>query len=150
MPQGKLEVLLVGAKRLQNTDCLSSKMDPYCILTCRTQQRKSSVATGQGTSPNWNENFIFTISEGTTELKIKIMDSDMLSADDFVGEASIPLHSVFEAGSVPQTSYNVVKDHKYYGEIRLTLAFKPEGRRDRGLDGDILIADTFLNTQMFQ
>ncbi|XP_019053119.1 PREDICTED: elicitor-responsive protein 3 isoform X2 [Nelumbo nucifera] len=87
MPQGTLEVLLVSAKGLENSDYLCN-MDPYVILTCRTQEKKSSVASGQGAEPEWNENFVFTVSEGATELNIKIMDSDSGTEDDFVGEAT--------------------------------------------------------------
>ncbi|KAH9721825.1 Elicitor-responsive protein 3 [Citrus sinensis] len=138
MPKGTLEVLLVCAKGLQDTDFLrTGNMDPYVVLSCRTQEKRSSVASG--TTPNWNENFVFTISEGTTALKLKIMDSDTVSQDDFVGEAIIPLHSVFEAGNVPQQAYNVVKDKKFQGEVRVGLTFKPEViiyGGDRGYGGE--------------
>jgi Ca2+-dependent lipid-binding protein len=43
---------------------------------------------GKGSSPEWNENFIFTVSDRTTDLLIKLMDSDTGTADDFVGEAT--------------------------------------------------------------
>ncbi|XP_042511947.1 elicitor-responsive protein 3-like [Macadamia integrifolia] len=131
MPQGKLEVLLVGAKGLENSDFLSN-MDPYVVLICRTQQQKSSVASGKGTEPEWNESFVFTVSDGATELNLKIMDSDFGSEDDFVGEATIPLEPVFMEGSLPPTPYNVVKEQEYRGEIRIGLTFTPEGIRDRG------------------
>ncbi|KAH9777783.1 16 kDa phloem protein 2 [Citrus sinensis] len=117
MPKGTLEVLLVCAKGLQDTDFLSN-MDPYVVLSCRTQEKRSSVAS---------------------DLKLKIMDSDTLSQDDFVGEAIIPLHSVFEAGNVPQQAYNVVKDKKFQGEVRVGLTFKPEViiyGGDRGYGGE--------------
>ena len=42
---------------------------------------------GQGCEPEWNETFLFTVSDGTSELSIKIMDSDGGSEDDFVGKA---------------------------------------------------------------
>ncbi|PWZ27312.1 hypothetical protein Zm00014a_022298 [Zea mays] len=45
MVHGTLEVLLVGAKGLENTDYLCN-MDPYAILKCRSQEQKSSIATG--------------------------------------------------------------------------------------------------------
>ncbi|XP_052209348.1 elicitor-responsive protein 3-like [Diospyros lotus] len=125
MPRGKLEVLLVGAKGLESTDFLFN-MDPYVILTCRTQEQKSSVASGQGCEPEWNEIFLFTLSDGTSELSIKIMDSDGGSEDDFVGKAIIPLEPVFTEGSIPTTSYNVVKSEEYCGEIRVGLNFTPE------------------------
>ncbi|KAH9777784.1 16 kDa phloem protein 2 [Citrus sinensis] len=119
MPKGTLEVLLVCAKGLQDTDFLrTGNMDPYVVLSCRTQEKRSSVAS---------------------DLKLKIMDSDTLSQDDFVGEAIIPLHSVFEAGNVPQQAYNVVKDKKFQGEVRVGLTFKPEViiyGGDRGYGGE--------------
>ncbi|KAF7848692.1 hypothetical protein BT93_L1728 [Corymbia citriodora subsp. variegata] len=130
MPQGQLEVLLVGAKGLENTDFLSN-MDPYVILTCRTQEKKSSVASGKGTEPEWNETFLFTVSDGVSELRLKLMDSDNFSSDDVVGEVTIPLEPVFMEGNVPPAAYNVVKDEEYCGEIRIGLTFTPEERNER-------------------
>ncbi|WMV43838.1 hypothetical protein MTR67_037223 [Solanum verrucosum] len=86
MVRGKLVVQLVGAKGLENTDFLND-MDPYVILTCRSQEKKSTVASGKGCEPEWNETFVFSISEGAEELFLKIMDSDSIGEDDFVGEA---------------------------------------------------------------
>ena len=45
------------------------------------------VTAGKGTEPEWNENFVFSVSDGVSELSIKIMDSDNVTDDDFVGEA---------------------------------------------------------------
>nr|XP_023897354.1 elicitor-responsive protein 3-like isoform X1 [Quercus suber] len=126
MPQGTLEVLLVSAKDLENTEFLSAKMDPYVILTCRTQEQRSSVASGQGSEPQWNENFVFTVSDGASELNLKIMDKDTFTKDDFVGEATVPLDPLFTEGSLPPTAYSVVKDGEYCGEIRVGLTFTPE------------------------
>ncbi|CAI9101735.1 OLC1v1039128C1 [Oldenlandia corymbosa var. corymbosa] len=130
MPRGTLEVLLVSAKGLDNTDFLSD-MDPYAIFTYKTQEKKSGVASGKGCDPEWNETFLFSISEGVNELKIKLMDSDNFSSDDLVGETTIPLDAVFDEGSIPPTSYNVVKDDEYRGEIRIGLNFT----RERSIDG---------------
>eukprot|EP00257_Ricinus_communis_P028476 XP_025015890.1 elicitor-responsive protein 3 [Ricinus communis] len=122
MPQGTLEVLLVAAKALPDTDFIT-KMDPYVRLICRSQEQKSSVASGKGSEPEWNETFVFTISEGASELILKIMDGDRFTNDDFVGEAIIPLEPVFTEGSL---AYNVVKDQEFCGEIKIGLAFTPE------------------------
>ncbi|KAF7828302.1 elicitor-responsive protein 3-like [Senna tora] len=127
MPLGSLEVLLVSAKGLEDTDFLNN-MDPYVILTCRTQEQKSSVASGKGSDPEWNENFVFNVTEGVSELKLKIMDSDCGTDDDFVGEATIPLDVLFTEGSIPPTIYNVVKGEEYRGEIKVGLTFTPEER----------------------
>ncbi|KAL1158199.1 hypothetical protein V6Z11_A08G208700 [Gossypium hirsutum] len=127
MPQGSLEVFLASAKGLEDTDFLF-KMDPYVILTCRTQEQKSSVASGS--EPVWNENFIFNVSEGAEELKLKIMDSD-IGNDDFVGEAEICLKSVLREGRIPPTAYNIVKNKEFCGEIKVGLTFNPEDRTSR-------------------
>jgi Ca2+-dependent lipid-binding protein len=42
--------------------------------------------SGAGSDPEWNETFIFTVSDDTPQLSLKIMDSDVTN-DDFVGEA---------------------------------------------------------------
>lgn len=42
--------------------------------------------TGAGNEPEWNETFVFTVSDTAAELAIKLMDSDTFSNDDFVGE----------------------------------------------------------------
>ncbi|XP_047338829.1 16 kDa phloem protein 2 [Impatiens glandulifera] len=128
MPRGKLDLVLVGAKGLEDLDVFGS-MDPYVIITCRTQEKKSGVASGQGSTPEWNENFVFNVSDGVTELKVRIMDSDTGTADDLVGEATIPLEPVFMEGSLPTTSYTVVKDEEFRGEVRLSLTFSPQCER---------------------
>ncbi|TYH98841.1 hypothetical protein ES332_A11G024700v1 [Gossypium tomentosum] len=133
MPQGKLQVVLVSAKGLENTDFLCN-MDPYVLLTCRTQEQKSSVALGKGSEPEWNEDFIFNISEGASELALKIMDSDAGSQDDFVGEVAIPLEPVFIERNIPLTPYTVVKDGEYRGEIKFGLTFTPEERESRDFE----------------
>ncbi|KAF7002606.1 hypothetical protein CFC21_018077 [Triticum aestivum] len=118
MAQGTLEVLLVGAKGLENTDYLCN-MDPYAVLKCTSQEQKSTVASGKGSDPEWNETFVFTVSENATELVIKLLDSDGGTDDDSVGEATIPLDGVYTEGSIPPTVYNVVKDEEYRGEIKI-------------------------------
>ncbi|XP_054824479.1 elicitor-responsive protein 3 [Prosopis cineraria] len=137
MPQGTLEVLLVSAKGLENTDFLNN-MDPFVILTCRTQEQKSSVASGKGSEPEWNETFVFNLTGDVSELTLKILDSDVGSNDDFVGEATIPLDALFTEGSVPATAYNVVKNEEYRGEIRVGLTFTPEESRSEYADEESL------------
>ncbi|XP_010533699.1 PREDICTED: C2 domain-containing protein At1g63220 [Tarenaya hassleriana] len=128
MPHGTLEVLLVNAKGLEDTDFLNN-MDPYVVITCRTQDQKSSVASGQGSDPEWNETFMFTVTEGTSELRMKILDKDTFTEDDFVGEATIPLEPVFIEGKIAPIAYNVVKEEEYKGEIWVGLSFTPEETR---------------------
>ncbi|KAL5211398.1 hypothetical protein ABZP36_022245 [Zizania latifolia] len=135
MVHGTLEMLLVGAKRLENTDYLCN-MDPYAILKCRSQEQRSSIASGKGSNPEWNENFVFTVSDRATELLIKLLDSDTGSTDDFVGESTIPLEALYTEGTISPNAYNVVKGEHYYGEIKVGLTFTPEDVLHRGLPKD--------------
>ncbi|KAK7274551.1 hypothetical protein RIF29_15647 [Crotalaria pallida] len=128
MPRGTLEVVLVSAKGLEDNDFLSS-IDPYVILTYRAQEHKSTVKEGGGSDSQWNETFLFTVSDSASELNLRIMDKDNFSKDDFLGEAIIPIDAVIEEGSLPETPYNVVKDGEYRGEIKVALTFNPEPRR---------------------
>ncbi|KAK7282066.1 hypothetical protein RIF29_10581 [Crotalaria pallida] len=135
MPRGTLEVILVSAKGLHNSDFLK-KMDPYVILTYRAQEHKSSVAKGAGSNPRWNESFLFTVSDSVSELNLRLMDKDSFSKDDFLGEAKIRLEPVFVEGSITETAYNVVKEHEYCGEVKVALTFNPEKRSDLGFGED--------------
>ncbi|KAK7390016.1 hypothetical protein VNO78_25314 [Psophocarpus tetragonolobus] len=125
MPRGTLEVLLISAKGIDDNDFLSS-IDPYVILTYRAQERKSTVQKDAGSNPQWNESFLFTVSDSACELTLKIMDKDNFSQDDCLGEATIHLDPVLEAGSIPETAYKVVKDQEYCGEIKVALNFTAE------------------------
>ncbi|KAK9076418.1 hypothetical protein SSX86_004752 [Deinandra increscens subsp. villosa] len=136
MPEGVLEVSLVSAKGLENTDIIFN-MDPYVILTYKTQEKKSTIASGKGSNPVWNETFLFDVSgKDSTDLRIKIMDSDGSSADDLVGHASIPLDALFRDadGDIPAKSYSVMKDDVHCGEIIIGLNFTAQVFRSRGFD----------------
>lgn len=41
---------------------------------------------GAGSNPQWNETFLFTVSDSASELKLKIMEKDSYN-DDNIGEA---------------------------------------------------------------
>ncbi|CAN6586108.1 unnamed protein product [Malus baccata var. baccata] len=117
MPRGTLEVNLVNAKGLKNTEFFGN-MDPYVIITCKKQQKKSKVATAQGSNPEWNESFVFSVADGVTELHLMIMDKDTGTADDFVGELR-------QEGKLPPMKYNVLRNKKYRGEIKIGFTFTP-------------------------
>ncbi|KAK9910557.1 hypothetical protein M0R45_034514 [Rubus argutus] len=127
MPRGTLEVVLVDARGLENNDFLA-KISPYAVLTVKTQEKKSTVLSGKGSNPEWNESFLFTISDDeVSELHLTIMDKDNFSADDFVGEATIPLLPAFVKGTVSPTTYNIVnKEKEFHGGVKLGLNFTPE------------------------
>ncbi|KAI5328861.1 hypothetical protein L3X38_028258 [Prunus dulcis] len=137
-PRGTLEVTLVGAKDLKNMDTMGM-MDPYVVFTYKDQEKKSQVANGQGSEPDWNETFLFTIAGAEDELRLKLYDEDSGSTDDSVGELTIPLDAIVTdsgcEGRMPATPYDVMRNDKVRGEITIGLFFNPEpgsGDRDYG------------------
>lgn len=61
---------------------------PFSCSIVRDDAQNATRCAGKGSNPEWNESFVFTISDGVTELAIKLKDSDTCTADDFVGEAT--------------------------------------------------------------
>ncbi|KAH7372786.1 hypothetical protein KP509_17G021000 [Ceratopteris richardii] len=84
MPSGTLEVFLVGASGLKKGDFFS-KTDAYVVIHCGAQNQKSNVARNQGSTPSWNQRFLFYVEDGVEEMTLKVMDEDMITADDELG-----------------------------------------------------------------
>ncbi|MCL7025032.1 hypothetical protein MKW94_023218 [Papaver nudicaule] len=137
MTRGTLEVLLVDASKLKDTDFIG-KMDPYVVIQFGNQKRKSTVARGDGKAALWNEKFTFDVEYPDNikdehqqyKLNITIMDKDRFSRDDFVGESTIYVTDVLSLGVKNGTSdirtskYRVVLQNKTYsGEIRMGVSF---------------------------
>lgn len=67
-----------------------SIQEEFNFSICRSKnlylKQKKFACAAQGSNPEWNEKFLFRVSEGVTELKMTIMDKDTGTRDDFVGE----------------------------------------------------------------
>ncbi|KAG6670105.1 16 kDa phloem protein 1-like [Carya illinoinensis] len=133
MAIGTLEVLLVNAKGFGDSD-LFGRMDPYVLIQYKSQERKSSVARGQGASPVWNEKLTFRVEYPGVgdqyKLILKIMDDDTFSTDDFIGQATIYVEDLLAVGVENGTAelhprkYSVVRvDQTYCGEIEVGVTF---------------------------
>ncbi|KAK8976636.1 hypothetical protein V6N11_057236 [Hibiscus sabdariffa] len=142
MAFGILEVLLVGAKGLKDSDFLGD-MDPYVILEYKGQEHKSSVARGDGSCPSWNEKFTFRVeypgSGDDYKLVLKIMDKDTFSADDFVGQATIYVKDLLAVGAEegnaeihPAKQSVVNAENRYCGDITVGVAFTREAEGNDG------------------
>ncbi|KAI4299567.1 hypothetical protein L6164_033011 [Bauhinia variegata] len=138
MAIGFMEVLLVKAKGLHESD-IFARLDPYVLLQYKNQELKSSVIHEGGSNPVWNEKFMFRVeyngSGNQFKLDLKIMDKDVFSRDDFVGQTTIYLDDFFSLGfekgsyEIRNRKYSVVRaDNSYCGEIEVALTFtKKEG-----------------------
>ncbi|KAB1217868.1 Elicitor-responsive protein 1 [Morella rubra] len=124
-------------------DLGQGRMDPYVLIQYKTQERKSSVARGQGGSPVWNEKFSFRVEypgKGDEyKLILKILDKDTFSADDFIGQATIYVKDLLVSGVEKGTAelhprkYSVVRtDKTYCGEIQVGVTFTPKVEENDG------------------
>ncbi|XP_062092667.1 16 kDa phloem protein 1-like [Humulus lupulus] len=143
MATGIMEVMLVNAKGLGDTDFIGD-MDPYVLIQYKGQERKSTVARGQGSSPSWNEKFSFRAdypgSGDNFKLIFKIMDKDTFSTDDYIGQAMIHVKDLLALGAekgnaqLHASKYRVVDaDQKYRGEIQVGVTFTRKEEHDNGV-----------------
>ncbi|MCL7050015.1 hypothetical protein MKW94_009482 [Papaver nudicaule] len=126
MTRGTLEVLLVDASQLKNTDFIG-KMDPYVVIQFGNQERKSTVARGEGKAPLWNEKFTFDVEYPDNvrdehhqyKLNFTIMDKDRIYVRDVI---SLGVQN--GTSEIRASTYRVVLHNKTYsGEIRIGVSF---------------------------
>ncbi|CAL0317679.1 unnamed protein product [Lupinus luteus] len=147
MAIGYMEVLLVKAKGLHESD-IFSRMDPYVLVQYKGQESKSSTPRGAGSDPVWNERIVFKVeypdSGGKFKLCLKIMDKDVFSADDFVGQAVIYVKDLLAEGAEKGSAqlhprkYSVVRENQIYcGEVEVGVTFtlKEEEHCDNDIGG---------------
>ncbi|KAL2926631.1 Elicitor-responsive protein 1 [Bienertia sinuspersici] len=134
MTRGLLEVEVISACGLPKLDFLTDKIDPYVLVKYKGQERKTDVARGQGSNPEWNQKFIFNAeypgSGGDYQIILKIMDHDTFSSDDFIGETTIHVEDLLALGmendsyEMNPSKFRVIGiDQKYTGEIKVAVKF---------------------------
>ncbi|KAL4191517.1 hypothetical protein AMTRI_Chr07g80870 [Amborella trichopoda] len=131
---GVLEVLLVGAKDLHNTNFIGGP-DSYIVLQCGNQTLQSRVASGDHNGAAiWNQKLVFRMSgsarENVKHIRLLIMEKHALRPHDFLGETTINIRGILSEASksgcieLKPAPYNVVlRDHTYCGEITVGLKF---------------------------
>ena len=74
------------------------------------QNHKTKVAKDQGTTPQWNEQFIFQLVDSDPTVLIKLYDDDF-GKDDLLGNVRIDLHQVRNKGGVVQDWFPIVAEN---------------------------------------
>ncbi|XP_074343752.1 elicitor-responsive protein 3-like isoform X1 [Apium graveolens] len=162
MRRGSLEVLLVGAKGLENSDFLSM-LNPIIVCvhaitwihmsSSLVELRRRKAMLHQEWDLNQNGMRLFcsmclvmfqnyrlkywiVILVQQMTLSVRQSNSFCFNSIDRIHSSScsyiIPLEAVFEERRIPPTAYNVVKDQEFRGHIRVGLTFTPEEVNDRG------------------
>ncbi|KNA09055.1 hypothetical protein SOVF_157160 [Spinacia oleracea] len=133
MSRGLLEVVVVAASGLPNVDFLN-KIDPYVVVQYKGQERKTSIARGQGGNPEWHQKLTFRAeypgSGSDYHINLKLMDHDTFSSDDFIGQTMINVEDLLGLGvengsyEMNPTKFRVIgNDKSYHGEIKVGVKF---------------------------
>ena len=96
-----IDVVIIEGLDLPAAD-FGGTSDPYTVLSIRNVQTKAVLEKVRAKTsvkkktldPQWNERFYLKGLSVDQELFLAVYDSDMLSADDLLGIASIPLASL--------------------------------------------------------
>ncbi|RWW48710.1 hypothetical protein BHE74_00045196, partial [Ensete ventricosum] len=141
MAKGILEVQLIDAKGLKNTDLIDSG------------------GAGQGSNPSWNETFKFLVNSAAADnhqqhkITMRVMDHDTFTADDFLGESTIHVGDLITrgmengTGELPPTKYSVVlSDRSYCGEIRVGVTFTAKVRQHYAISDANFHSTFFYNS----
>ncbi|XP_074287317.1 16 kDa phloem protein 1-like isoform X2 [Silene latifolia] len=146
MAHGVLEILLVEAHGLPHADFLH-KIDPYVLVYYKGQERKTTIATGQGGNPRWNKKLKFRAeypgSGRDYKLTFKVMDHDTFTSDDFLGQTTIHVDDLLSLG-VEKGSYDMrttkyrldAANGNYCGDIKIGVKFTCEAMVDDEDDDD--------------
>lgn len=97
--------------------------DPYAILRVGSEEFTTKPSPGGGKNPEWNEKFVFDISD-EYEMEVDVMDKEMVDSDRYMGTCKVSIAKW-------------MIDGHFEGALELVNRFgKPAGR--------VLIVATFI------
>lgn len=79
---------------LMLTDFISGLSDPYIKVKYKGRTQYKTKVISKSLNPRWNEKMKFKIADIAEPLLLKVLDKDLLSEDDFMGQARIDLSSL--------------------------------------------------------
>eukprot|EP00798_Chlamydomonas_sp_ICE-L_P015301 gene15301-21386_t len=125
---GELVVTLEFAQGLKDVEVLG-KNDPFCIITCGSQQFRSRTIQGGGKNPVWNETFRYNLIN-ENDLAIEVKDEDV-TMTTLIGQGRVSLAKVRLTGQDRQQMPVMTKGSKQKGFVSVTLAFSKNSTLQR-------------------
>ena len=122
---GNLTVKPVEGKFYKNYDWFG-KMDPYVVIQLGSQVKRSATHWKGGKHPRWTDTIHFRRRD-ETELRVESWDADRSSADDRIGEGTLPLTAALNSGYWTG-KVDIVKRNKKRGEVTLEILWEPDNR----------------------
>lgn len=115
----ELHFRIVSARNLKDVQTFG-RQDPYVKVTVGNRQFKTKVHDNGGTTPYWNEKFVFQVRDPQlNQVHLEVKDKDLASSK-FIGECRIPI-SMFSHGQVVDQWFALNRGHhgKSAGEINI-------------------------------
>ncbi|XP_054282444.1 calpain-5-like [Macrosteles quadrilineatus] len=66
----------------------SSKLNPYCVLTCEGSKEKTKVSSDL--DPVWESSFVFYRKDIDKPLRVQVLNHNMILPDEVLGESELP------------------------------------------------------------
>eukprot|EP00123_Amoebidium_parasiticum_P015577 comp23042_c0_seq1/m.36864 comp23042_c0_seq1/g.36864 ORF comp23042_c0_seq1/g.36864 comp23042_c0_seq1/m.36864 type:complete len:1024 (-) comp23042_c0_seq1:370-3441(-) len=122
-----LSVSFIQARDLMKVDLIGSS-DPYVIITCEGQQRRSRTIY-RCLNPVWNQRFDFVCQEKPESFHVRVMDADKANKDEFLGEFT---YTVTEKDWNETISpYQWIKlENAKRGEVQVQVACREQGEAE--------------------
>lgn len=91
--RGALEITLIGAMDLPNTDGGMGKSDPYCKVTMGGVELMRTKTVNNDLNPSWGMTKVVQW-DGLNDIIFTVMDSDFFTKDDFMAQFILPKSKV--------------------------------------------------------
>jgi len=141
-PQGaKLGQLLfkcLRGKDLKAGIGMFGKADPYAKITIGAQQFTTRHHSGGGKNPEWNEEFVFEVSN-EKEAEIEVLDKDTVGNDKFMGRCKVNIMDWISSGFFEGDLELTDKVGKPVGSLTVSAKFNRPGVGEHR--GDIVPVD---------
>jgi len=105
-------------------------IDPYVKVKIRgvpadeTKSQKTKVVKNNGFNPHWNAEFKFPLTcPDLAILYFNVVDADVISSDDFIGQYAIPINCIregFRAVPLKDARGNVYEKATLFVQVRFT------------------------------
>jgi len=125
MNSGILTVQPQAAYLSVNTESFGRRMDPFVAAQIGQDTKSTRVASQMHMNPVWQDVLTFRTNNDPV-LNIQVLDYDYMTANDLIGQVSIPLADIYRARRSTSV-YNLIQKGRPSGQISISFEFTPDG-----------------------
>jgi Ca2+-dependent lipid-binding protein len=136
-PVGELDVELIEAKNIKNTDVLG-KADPFVVLYVRQTKDKTKRSKSKNNTlkPVWNEKFKLEVEDPEYQkLTLRLMDDESVEKSEYIGTAQLSIKE-FQPHHETELWCDVLEDPESHapdqirGSLHLKVTWNPYSREE--------------------